>query len=188
MAEHRIITPLTDDAVALLRAGDKVLLTGSLLAARDEAHRRLADLIRDGLELPVPLRGQIIYYVGPTPARPGRAVGSAGPTSSYRMDAYTPALLALGLKATIGKGQRGPEVRKAMLEQGAVYLAAVGGAGALLARRIESAEVVAWPELGPEALRKMTVRDFPSIVVDDIYGGDLYEEGKRRFRRTEVTP
>ena len=188
MAEHRIVTPLTDQAVALFRAGDKVLITGSLLAARDEAHRRLAELIRDGRPLPVALKGAIIYYVGPTPARPGRAVGSAGPTSSYRMDAYTPALLSLGLKATIGKGQRGPEVRKAMLEQGAVYLAAVGGAGALLSGHIESAEVIAWPELGPEALRRMTVRDFPCIVIDDIYGGDLYEEGKRRFRRTEVTP
>lgn len=187
MSEHRIIIPLTDDAVALLRAGDKVLVTGSLLAAGDEAHRRLAELIRDGLQLPVSLRGQIIYYVGPTPTRPGRAVGSAGPTSSYRMDAHTPALLALGLKATIGKGQRGPLVRKAMLEQGAVYLAAVGGAGALLSERIESAEVVAWPELGPEALRKMAVWDFPCIVIDDIYGGDLYEEGRRKFRTTEVT-
>ena len=186
MAEHRIVTPLTDGVVALFRAGDKVLLTGSLLAARDEAHRRLTELIRDGLPLPVTLKGQTIYYVGPTPARPGRAVGSAGPTSSYRMDAYTPALLGLGLKATIGKGQRGPEVRKAMLEQGAVYLAAVGGAGALLSEHIESAEVLAWPELGPEALRIMTVRDFPCIVIDDIYGGDLYEEGRRRFRTSEV--
>ncbi len=188
MAEHRILTPLTDDAVALLRAGDKVLITGTLLAARDEAHRRLTELIREGRPLPVDLKDEIIYYVGPTPARPGRAAGSAGPTSSYRMDAYTPALLALGLNATIGKGQRGPGVRKAMLEQGAVYLAAVGGAGALIAGRIESAEVVAWPELGPEALRRMTVRDLPCIVIDDIYGGDLYEEGKRRFRRTEVMP
>jgi fumarate hydratase subunit beta len=188
LAEHRIVTPLTDEAVTLFRAGDKVLITGSVLAARDEAHRKLAELIRDGGPLPVSMKGEIIYYVGPTPARPGRAVGSAGPTSSYRMDAYTPALLALGLKATIGKGQRGPEVRKAMLEQGAVYLAAVGGAGALLSGHIESAEVVAWPELGPEALRRMEVRDFPCIVIDDIYGGDLYEEGKRRFRRTEVRP
>jgi fumarate hydratase subunit beta len=186
LAEHRIITPFTDDAVALLKAGDRVLVTGSLLAARDEAHRRLAELIRDGRELPVSLRGQTIYYVGPTPARPGRAVGSAGPTSSYRMDTYTPALLALGLKATIGKGQRGPEVRKAMLELGAVYLAAVGGTGALLSERIESTEVVAWPELGPESLRTMQVRDFPCIVIDDIYGGDLYEEGRRRYRETEV--
>lgn len=188
MAEHRIITPLTDEAVALFRAGDRVQITGSLLAARDEAHRRLAELIREGRPLPVSLKGAVIYYVGPTPARPGRAVGSAGPTSSYRMDAYTPALLALGLKATIGKGQRGPEVRKAMLEQGAVYLAAVGGAGALLSGHIQNADVVAWPELGPEALRRMAVRDFPCIVIDDIYGGDLYEEGKRRFRRTEVIP
>lgn len=186
MAEHRIITPLTDEVVALLRAGDKVLITGSLLAARDEAHRRLTELIRDGRPLPVVLKGQTIYYVGPTPVRPGRAVGSAGPTSSYRMDAYTPTLLGLGLKATIGKGQRGPEVRKAMLEQGAVYLAAVGGAGALLSERIENAEVIAWPELGPEALRKMTVRDFPCIVIDDVYGVDLYEEGRRRFRTSEV--
>jgi fumarate hydratase subunit beta len=175
LAEHRIITPLTDDAVALLKAGDRVLVTGSLLAARDEAHRRLAELIRDGRELPVSLRGQTIYYVGPTPARPGRAVGSAGPTSSYRMDTYTPALLALGLKATIGKGQRGPEVRKAMLELGAVYLAAIGGTGALLSERIE-----------PESLRTMQVRDFPCIVIDDIYGGDLYEEGRRRYREAEV--
>jgi len=188
LSEHRIATPLTDEAVALLRAGDKVLLSGSLLAGRDEAHRRLAELIREGKPLPVSLKGEAIYYVGPTPARPGRVIGSAGPTSSYRMDPYTPALLGLGVKATIGKGQRGPEVRKAMLEQGAVYLAAVGGAGALLARHIEGVETIAWPELGPEALRRMTVRDFPCIVIDDIYGCDLYEEGRRRFRRIGVSP
>jgi fumarate hydratase subunit beta len=185
LAEHRISAPLSDAAVACLRAGDSVLVTGTLLAARDEAHRKLAELIREGRELPVVLNGRIIYYVGPTPARPGRAVGSAGPTSSYRMDPYTPALLERGVKATIGKGQRGPEVRKAMLERGAVYLAAVGGAGALLSRRIVGAKVVAWPELGPEALLELEVQDFPCIVIDDIHGGDLYEEGRKRFRSTE---
>lgn len=187
MTEDRISTPLTEDMIAGLRAGDSVLITGSLLTARDEAHKRLSRLIREGRELPVDLKGQIIYYVGPTPPRPGRPIGSAGPTSSYRMDAYTPALLALGLKGMIGKGQRGPEVRKAMLEHGAVYLAAVGGAGALLSMRIESAEVAAYPELGPEAIYRMRVRDFPCIVINDIHGGDLYREGKRKYRKAEVT-
>lgn len=187
VTEHRISTPLTEDTIAGLRAGDNVLITGSLLTARDEAHKRLSRLLREGRELPVDLKGQVIYYVGPTPPRPGRPVGSAGPTSSYRMDAYTPALLALGLKGMIGKGQRGPEVRKAILEHGAVYLAAVGGAGALLSMRIESVEVAAYPELGPEAIYRMHVRDFPCIVINDIHGGDLYREGKQKYRKAEMT-
>ena len=183
MSEHRIATPIGDDAVAGLRAGDSVRITGSLLTARDEAHKRLFGLLAEGRDLPFDLRGAILYYVGPTPARPGRPIGSAGPTSSYRMDAYTPALLERGLKATIGKGQRSPEVLKAMRERKAVYLAAVGGAGALLAGTVEASEIIAYPELGPEAVYRLKVRDFPCIVINDIYGGDLYEEGKRKYRK-----
>jgi fumarate hydratase subunit beta len=184
LPEHRISTPLTDDAIAGLKTGDRVRITGSLLTARDEAHRRFFDLLAGGRELPFKLNGEILYYVGPTPARPGRPIGSAGPTSSYRMDPYMPALLEHGLKATIGKGQRSAAVRKAMLEHRAVYLAAVGGAGALLALTVEASEIVAYPELGPEAVYRLRVRDFPCIVINDIYGGDLYEEGKRKYRET----
>jgi fumarate hydratase subunit beta len=186
LSEHRILTPFSDEAVSRLKAGDSVLITGSLLTGRDEAHKRLYALLMEGRDLPVKLKGEVLYYVGPTPPRPGRPIGSAGPTSSYRMDPYTPALLGLGLKATIGKGQRSLEVRKAMLDRKAVYLAAVGGAGALLSLRIEAAEVVAYPELGPEAIFRIRVREFPCIVINDIYGGDLYEEGKRKYRRIEV--
>ena len=186
MAEHRITTPFSDRAVAGLKSGDAVFITGSLLTARDEAHKRLFQLIQEGRELPVDLNGQVLYYVGPTPARAGRACGSAGPTSSYRMDPYAPALYALGLKATIGKGPRGPAVRNAMIQHRAVYLAAVGGAGALISRTIEHAEIIAYPDLGPEAIYRMQVRDFPCIVINDIHGGDLYEEGKNTYRITEV--
>lgn len=182
MSERGISTPLSAEAVAGLKTGDAVRITGTMLTARDEAHRRLFSLIEEGRELPFPLEGEILYYVGPTPARPGRPIGSAGPTSSYRMDPYTPALLARGLRATIGKGQRSAEVRKAMIEHQAVYLAAVGGAGALLALKIEASEIIAYPELGPEAVYRLRVRDFPCIVVNDIYGGDLYREGKLKYR------
>jgi fumarate hydratase subunit beta len=181
----RITTPLTEETVAGLRAGDQVLITGTIYVARDAAHKRLAALLEEGKELPFDPRGQIIYYMGPSPARPGRVVGAAGPTTSGRIDPYTPALLRAGLKGMIGKGNRSPEVRRAIQEYRAVYFAAIGGAGALISRSITASEVVAYPELGAEALLRMQVEDFPAIVVNDIYGGDAYEEGKRAYRIEE---
>jgi fumarate hydratase subunit beta len=182
MAEHKITTPVTDEVVAKLRAGDKVFITGYLLTGRDSAHKKLIDLIKGGQELPVDIRGQLIYYVGPTPARPGKPIGSAGPTTSYRMDTYAPTLHSLGLKGSIGKGERSKEVKEALKKYKAVYLAAVGGAGALISKSIEKAEVLAYPELGPEAIRRIKVNNFPCIVINDMYGGDLYEEGKAKYR------
>jgi fumarate hydratase subunit beta len=182
MAEHRITTPVTDEVVAKLRAGDKVFITGYLLTGRDSAHKKLIDLIKGGQELPVDIKGQLIYYVGPTPARPGKPIGSAGPTTSYRMDTYAPTLHSLGLKGSIGKGERSKEVKEALKKYKAVYLAAVGGAGALISKSIEKDEVLAYPELGPEAIRRIKVKDFPCIVINDMYGGDLYEDGKAKYR------
>jgi fumarate hydratase subunit beta len=182
MAEHRISTPVTDEVVAKLRAGDKVFITGYLLTGRDSAHKKLIDLIKGGQELPVDIKGQLIYYVGPTPARPGKPIGSAGPTTSYRMDTYAPTLHSLGLKGSIGKGERSKEVKEALKKYKAVYLAAVGGAGALISKSIEKDEVLAYPELGPEAIRRIKVKDFPCIVINDMYGGDLYEDGKAKYR------
>jgi fumarate hydratase subunit beta len=182
MAEHRITTPVTDDVIAKMKVGDRVYITGYLLCGRDSAHKKLVDLIKDGKQLPIDVKGQLIYYVGPTPARPGKAIGSAGPTTSYRMDSYAPILHSLGLKGSIGKGSRSKEVKEAMMKFKAVYLAAVGGAGALISKSIESSEIVAYPELGPEAIRRVKVKDFPCIVINDMYGGDLYEEGKKKYR------
>ncbi len=181
--EHALTTPLTDEAVAELRAGDQVRITGTMLTARDAAHKRLADLLDKGELLPVDLRGQIIYYAGPSPAKPGKPVGSIGPTTSGRMDAYTPRLLDIGLKGMVGKGYRSQAVKEAMVRNRAVYFAAVGGAAALLAQRITAARVVAYEDLGPEAIREIDVVDFPVIVVNDIHGGDIYEEGRRRYER-----
>ena len=178
----RLTTPLTAQAVASLRAGDRVLLSGTVYTARDAAHARLIALLNGGQPLPFAVEGQVIYYVGPTPPRPGEPIGSAGPTTSGRMDPYTPALLAAGLRGMIGKGSRSAEVREAMVRHGAVYFAATGGAGALLAKRIRSAEVVAWEDLGPEAVRRLVVEDFPLVVIDDVHGHDLYEEGAARYR------
>ncbi len=175
--------PLTPEDTRALRVGDQVLITGTIYTARDAAHSRLAALIERGEELPVELAGQIIYYVGPTPASPGRAVGSAGPTTSSRMDAYTTAILSRGVRALIGKGERSPEVAAAIRESGAVYLAAVGGAGALLAERVTKAGTVAYPELGPEAIYRFDVVEFPAIVIIDAHGGDLYRSGRERYRR-----
>ena len=177
MAEYHIQLPLTQETVRMLRAGDTVYLTGPLLTGRDAAHKRLIALLDEGKPLPVDLKGQAIYYVGPAPASPGHAVGSAGPTTSYRMDAYTPQLLKLGLNCMIGKGRRSEAVRQAMREYGAVYLGAVGGAAALIARSIEASEVLAYEDLGTEAIHRFTVRDFPAIVLMDAHGGNLYESG-----------
>ena len=183
MSEHHIQTPVTDEVIANLKAGDTVYITGYLYTGRDSAHKKLIELVEAGQELPIDVQGQIIYYVGPTPARPGKPIGSAGPTTSYRMDSYAPTLHKLGLKGTIGKGLRNEAVKNSLQEFKAVYLAAVGGAGALISQSIEEAEVIAYPELGPEAIRRIKVRDFPCIVINDMYGGDLYEEGKKQYRR-----
>jgi fumarate hydratase subunit beta len=177
----QLSTPLTAEAAARLRAGDQVLLSGPVLGARDAAHKRLVETLASGGALPVDLQGQVIYYVGPAPARPGSPIGSAGPTTSGRMDRYTPALLDAGLRGMIGKGYRSPEVRAAIARCGAVYFAAVGGSGAYLARRIVAAEVVAYEDLGPEAIYRLELRDFPVIVVNDAAGNDLYEEAPRRY-------
>lgn len=177
-----ISTPLTDETIAGLRAGDQVLITGTIYVGRDAAHKRLVALLEEGKELPFDPRGQIIYYMGPAPAKPGRVSGSAGPTTSYRMDPYTPAMLQAGLKGMIGKGNRSAAVRRAIQEHRAVYFAAIGGAGALIAKSIVGQEVIAYPELGAEALLRLQVVQFPAIVVNDIYGGDAYEDGKKKYR------
>ena len=178
---YYIKTPLSDKDVEGLHSGDKVLITGFVYTARDAAHKRLIELIDKGQELPFDIKGQVIYYVGPTPPKPGKPIGSAGPTTSYRMDTYAVKLLEKGLKATIGKGNRTPPVIEAMKKYKAVYFAAVGGAGALLARSIKRAEIIAYEDLGPEAIRKLYVEDFPAVVVNDIYGNDLYEIGIKKY-------
>jgi len=179
---RNITLPLSDDILETLHAGDELLLTGAMYVGRDAAHKRMIETLQAGEPLPVDLKGQVIYFMGPTPARPGKAIGSAGPTSSYRMDAYSPRLMAEGLKGMIGKGMRSKEVKEAMKKHRAVYLGAIGGAGALFAGCIRKVEVVAYDDLGPEALRRIEVRDFPVTVVNDIYGGDIYEEGRAQFR------
>jgi len=175
--------PLSEGDVTHLRCGDRALITGVLYTARDAAHARLVSLLDEGKPLPFDINGQVIYYVGPTPAKPGAVIGSAGPTTSGRMDTYAPALMAAGLKGMIGKGSRSGEVREAMARHKAVYFAATGGAGALLSQRIVKAEVVAYEDLGPEAIRRLEVTEFPVIVVNDVHGGDLYEEGVSAYRR-----
>ncbi|MEA2038728.1 MAG: Fe-S-containing hydro-lyase [Thermodesulfobacteriota bacterium] len=175
-------TPLSIEDIEMLRSGDRVVISGIIYSARDTAHRRLLELIDAGKELPIPIEGQVIYYVGPSPARPGRAIGAAGPTTSYRMDAYTPRLLELGLKGMIGKGKRSTEVKKAIVRHKAVYMAATGGAGALMSRAIKHARIVAYEDLGPEAIRKLEVDKLPAIVVNDIEGNDLYVEGQEKYK------
>jgi fumarate hydratase subunit beta len=183
MSTIRISTPLDDDTVAQLKSGDNLLINGIIYTGRDAAHKRLVDLLEKGESLPFDISGQIIYFVGPTPARPGRPVGSAGPTTSYRMDAYSPKLIAQGLKGMIGKGARSKEVLQAMQKYKCIYMAAVGGAGALISQSIKSSEVIAYEDLGPEAIRKMQVEDFPAVVVNDVSGNDLYREGVAKYRR-----
>lgn len=182
MAEYHLTLPLSDADVQMLRAGDSVTLTGELLTGRDAAHKRLIALAEEGKELPVEIRGQTIYYVGPAPASPGHAVGSAGPTTSYRIDAYTPKLLQMGLKGMIGKGMRNEQVRSAMQQYGAVYFGAVGGAAALIARSIEESRVLAYADLGTEAIHCFRVKNFPVIVLMDAHGGNLYATGPEAFR------
>jgi fumarate hydratase subunit beta len=183
MAVKKITTPLTDEVVEGLRIGDEVEITGVIYQARDAAHKRIVALMDKGEALPFELAGAVIYYVGPSPAKPGHVIGSAGPTTSGRMDAYAPLLIEKGLKGMIGKGLRSEAVTDAMKKHKAVYFAATGGAGALLAKRIVGNEVIAWPELGAEAVARLEVADFPAIVVIDCHGADLYEEGRRKYAR-----
>ena len=178
----KIRTPLTDELVEKLRAGDKVEITGVIYVARDAAHKRFVEALSKGEPLPFDPKGQLIYYMGPSPAPPGKPIGSAGPTTAGRMDPYTIPMLEAGIKGMIGKGNRSPEVKEALKKYKAVYFAAIGGAAALIASRIKEAEVIAYEDLGAEAVRRLYVEDFPAIVVNDIYGGDAYEEGKAAYR------
>jgi fumarate hydratase subunit beta len=179
----KLTTPLTDAMVSSLEIGDKVFLSGVIYSARDAAHKRLIDLLDQGQSLPFDIKGQIIYYVGPSPAKPGRVIGAAGPTTSYRMDPYAPRLMEQGLKGMIGKGKRAQAVKEAMIKYKAVYLGATGGAGALISRAIKAAEVITYEELGPEAVRRLVVENFPAVVINDTFGGDLYEEGVKKYRQ-----
>jgi len=179
----RVFAPLDEAAARELRAGEAVLLSGTIITGRDAAHKRMVELIESGRELPFVIAGQVIYYVGPSPAPPGRPIGAAGPTTSYRMDAYAPLLIQHGLRGMIGKGARSEAVKKAMMDHGAVYFAGVGGAGALISRCIKQAEVVAWEELGAEAVRRLVVEDMPLIVATDCLGNDLYITGRAKYQR-----
>jgi len=179
----KLTTPFKTEDLEQLKAGDTVEITGVIYTARDAAHARLVDLLEKGEKLPLELEGQVIYYVGPSPAKEGKVIGSAGPTTSYRMDPYAPKLIEQGLKGMIGKGARSAEVKAAIKEHKAVYFAAVGGAAALIAKSIKKAEVIAYEDLGAEAIRRLEVENFPAIVINDIHGNDLYEEGQAKYRR-----
>ncbi|MBE6054602.1 MAG: Fe-S-containing hydro-lyase [Clostridium sartagoforme] len=182
--EISISTPLTYEKIKDLRAGDKILLSGTIYSARDAAHKRLIELLDNGLELPINISNEVIYYVGPTPAKEGQVIGSAGPTTSYRMDAYSPKLLDLGLKAMIGKGERNQEVVNSIIKNKAIYLGAIGGAAALISKTIVSSEIIAYEDLGAEAIRKMEVRDMPLTVVIDTEGNNLYKQGQEEYLKT----
>ncbi|MDP2919032.1 MAG: Fe-S-containing hydro-lyase [Dehalococcoidia bacterium] len=179
----RIKSPLTDETIARLKAGMSVLISGVIYVGRDAAHRRLVQALDKGEKLPFDVKGQTIYYMGPSPARPGQVIGSAGPTTSSRMDTFTPRMLEAGLKAMIGKGERSQAVREAIKKHKAVYLVATGGAAALLAKSIKKSETIAYPELGAEAVLRLEVEDFPAIVANDMYGDDLFEQAKAKYRR-----
>jgi len=180
-----VTTPLSDADVEALKTGDRVRITGVVYTARDAAHGRLWPLIQHGQPLPIDVRGQIIYYTGPSPTRPGDVVGSIGPTTGSRMDTFTPALIKLGLKATIGKGARSQPVKDAFKQHKGVYFGAIGGAGAVLSRFVTRVEIVAYEDLGTEAIRRLEVEGFPAIVVNDCYGGDLYQDGMKAYAREE---
>jgi fumarate hydratase subunit beta len=179
----KLQTPLNDEVIEQLHAGDKVSISGVIYVGRDAAHKRMVAALDADQPLPFDPRGQIIYYMGPAPAKPGDPIGSAGPTTSYRMDPYAPRLMEVGLKGMIGKGNRSRPVREAMQKHKAIYMGAIGGAGALIAKTIKSAEVIAYDDLGAEALRRLEVQDFPAIVINDIYGGDAYEDGLKHYSR-----
>ncbi len=178
----KLTPPLSDDVIMKLNAGDRVVITGVMYTGRDMAHKYMVEGHKKGEKLPFELKGQILYYTGPTPAPPGKPIGSAGPTTSYRMDRYTPILLELGLKGMIGKGPRGQEVKDAIKKYKAVYFAAIGGAGALISKTIRKAEVIAYPELGTEAVMRLEVENFPAVVVNDVHGADLYRIGVEQYR------
>ncbi|MFC2056550.1 Fe-S-containing hydro-lyase [Chloroflexota bacterium] len=179
---RKVTLPLTDETLEKLKARDNVLLTGVIYAARDTAHKRMVEALDQNKPLPFDIKGQTIYYMGPSPARPGQPIGSAGPTTSGRMDVYSPRLIAEGLKGMIGKGMRSQVVKDAIKKYKAVYLGSIGGAGALISKSIKKSEVIAYEELGAEAIRRLEVKDFPAIVINDIYGGDLYQEENPRYR------
>ena len=179
--QYKLTTPVTQEDLAPLRAGDTVLLSGAVYTSRDAGHKRMMELLDAGQPLPFPVEGSAVYYVGPTPERPGQVIGSAGPTTSGRMDAYSPRLLDLGQKIMIGKGARNAAVKEAVIRNGAVYLAALGGAGALMAASVQSLEMLCWEDLGCEALRRLEVTDFPLTVILDAHGGDLYESGPAAY-------
>jgi fumarate hydratase subunit beta len=181
--QKKVKLPLSEEAIKDLHAGDNVLLSGVMYVARDAAHKRLVEALDKGVPLPFEIKGQTVYYMGPSPAKPGQVIGSAGPTTSGRMDTYSPRLMEVGLKGMIGKGNRTKAVKEAIIKNKAVYFAAIGGAGALISKRIKKSEVVAYEELGAEAVRKLEVEDFPVTVINDIYGRDLYEEGKAKYRK-----
>lgn len=183
MNEIKIETPLTDEVIKNLKIGDRVLLSGIIYTARDSAHQKLVDLLSNNTPLPFEPEGSVIYYVGPSPAKPGNIIGAAGPTTSYRMDPFTPQLLDAGVKGMIGKGQRSKEVIESMKKNIAVYFGATGGAAALISKSIIEAEVIAFKELGPEAVRRLKVKDMPLIVINDCYGNDLYKVGQEKFTR-----
>ena len=178
----KVTLPLTDEILKDLKAGDNILLNGVIYVGRDAAHKRLVEALDQKKHLPFDIEGQTIYYMGPSPAKPGQAIGSAGPTTSGRMDSYSPRLMAEGLKGMIGKGMRSQEVKDAIKKYKSVYFAAIGGAGALISKSIKKSEVIAYEELGAEAVRRLEVEDFPVTVINDIYGGDLYQEGKAKYR------
>ncbi len=180
-----VTTPLSDADVEALKAGDRVRISGVLYTARDAAHGRLLPLIEKGEKLPIDVKGAIIYYTGPTPAQPGDVVGAIGPTTASRMDKFTPALLKLGLKGTMGKGYRGQPVKDALREQRGVYFGAIGGAGAVLSRHVKKLEIVAYEDLGTEAIRRLEVEAFPAIVINDCHGGDLYQDGAHAYARED---
>jgi fumarate hydratase subunit beta len=183
MAEARVLhPPLDNHIIESLKAGDRVIITGIIYTGRDMAHKYMVEAHAKGEKMPFDLKGQVLYYTGPTPAPPGKPIGSAGPTTSYRMDKYTPYLLELGLKGMIGKGPRGQGVKDAIMKYKAVYFAAIGGAGALISKAIRKAEVIAYPELGTEAVMRLEVEDFPAVVVNDVYGGDLYRLGVETYK------
>lgn len=182
--EKTASTPLTEKVIEELRSGDRVLLNGIIYTGRDAAHKRLVEMLDKGQQPPINLQGQTIYYVGPCPAKPGTVIGSAGPTTSGRMDPYTPALLQKGLKGMIGKGIRSKAVVESMIKYGAVYFGAIGGAGALISQHIKEAEVVAFDDLGPEAIFKLSVEDFPLTVIIDSHGNDLYKIGREQYRQS----
>ena len=180
----KVTAPMTREQARALKSGDSVLLSGVIYTARDAAHKRLCELVAAGKELPLDVKDSIIYFVGPTPAKPGQVIGSAGPTTSYRMDAYSPTMIEQGQTGMIGKGKRGPEVIAAMKEHGAVYFGAIGGCGALLSKCIKKAEIVAYEDLGAEAIRRLEVEDFPVIVIIDSEGNNLYETGRAAYLET----